>query len=132
MSEYYPTYILKMLFRNGKLGSRLKYLFGNNAGKVKDFLKKIYNYEDIIDPDIIDFAIPKLLDYGLISETPIKTKYVKTSLRAVDVINFELTYRCDSNCKHCLQTNIRKSSQDELSTEEVKEIIEQAWVAGLV
>lgn len=48
---------------------------------------------------------------------------IKSSLLFVNVVNFELTYKCSQDCAHCIQKNFRKQAIVELSTEEVKTAI---------
>ena len=55
----------------------------------------------------------------------------KSSLHFVNVVNFELTYRCSYNCVHCLQKNIKKEPIIELSTEEVKTAVLDAYTLGM-
>lgn len=55
----------------------------------------------------------------------------KSSLLFVNVVNFELTYKCSQDCVHCIQKNIRKEAVKELSTEEVKTAILDSYKSGL-
>jgi MoaA/NifB/PqqE/SkfB family radical SAM enzyme len=52
-------------------------------------------------------------------------------LLGVKAVNFELTYKCTSNCPHCLQKNIRLNHFAELTTESIKEAILQGLLSGL-
>lgn len=54
------------------------------------------------------------------------------TLAFVDVVNIELTYRCNSNCPHCLQQGIRRffPQTTELSTGAVEKAIREAWFCG--
>jgi MoaA/NifB/PqqE/SkfB family radical SAM enzyme len=62
---------------------------------------------------------------------PVNKSKTKSSLLFVNVINFELTYKCSFNCVHCLQKNIKKQDIVELSTEEVKTAILHSHISGL-
>ncbi|MEN6625157.1 MAG: radical SAM protein [Candidatus Sumerlaeia bacterium] len=55
------------------------------------------------------------------------------TLAFVDAVNFELTYRCNTACPHCLQQNIRRSvpASAELSAAAVEKAIHDAWFCGL-
>lgn len=55
----------------------------------------------------------------------------KSSLLFVNVVNFELTYKCSQNCAHCIQKNFRKQAISELTTEEVKIAILDSYKSGL-
>lgn len=54
------------------------------------------------------------------------------SLAFVAAVNLELTYRCNLECGHCLQQNLRGAwANIDLATETAKEAISDAWFAGL-
>jgi MoaA/NifB/PqqE/SkfB family radical SAM enzyme len=59
-------------------------------------------------------------------------RHLRPSLHFVQAINFELTYRCNMSCSHCLQQEFRKiNSRKWLSTELAKKAIKDAHHAGI-
>ncbi|MCX6231910.1 MAG: radical SAM protein [Bacteroidetes bacterium] len=62
-----------------------------------------------------------------------KAAYQHFPLAHVEAINLELTYNCNSNCPHCILSNIRSNFKNkELSFEKIKSIIADAYFAGLI
>ena len=80
------------------------------------------------------------VDYLVIDETDlkneaerIKNKHRHFSIKHVEAINIELTYECNSHCSHCILQNFRENLKNiELSFNEIKQIIADAYFAGLI
>jgi len=124
------THILKILVYRKLLRDRLDFLLKEDVGEAESFLRSVYRNEIPEMNSNLEKHLPLLLRYGYISPQE-SNKYTRSSLLGVKAINFELTYRCTANCRHCLQKNIRSKSKIELATEKVKEAILQAYLAGL-
>ena len=111
------------------LKDRLIHVFNEDASEIEPFLTS--NLDNVPEQtNTIKKCIPLLLKHGYIS---ISNSNIPSrgSLLGVKAINFELTYKCTSNCSHCLQKNIRQTCVTQLSTKEVKNTILEAYLSGL-
>ncbi|MCX6267959.1 MAG: hypothetical protein NTW16_11465 [Bacteroidetes bacterium] len=129
--RYYKTHILHILVGKKILDDRLIFLFSEDTMAIKSFLLSIYSNKDIEPWDKIKNVIPVLLKYGFISKLDQSGINSKCSLMFTNVINFELTYSCNHQCPHCLQANIIKNQNTQISLERVKESILQAYISGI-
>jgi MoaA/NifB/PqqE/SkfB family radical SAM enzyme len=128
---YYSTHILEILFGKKRLRDSLKIIFQENAACIECFLRNVYSRNYTEPDENIKIFIPTLLKYGLISEFNRIDKSDGCSLMFTDVINFELTYNCNKSCPHCLQSNLHENLAQQLSTEQLKNIIFQSFISGL-
>jgi len=96
--------------------------FNAQKENIKENIKEMFNMVKFIDA--------KLNTPPEVSEVKVKTE-TKSSLKYVNSVRFQLTYKCSYNCVHCLQKNIRKQPIVELSTEEVKTAILHSFEIGL-
>lgn len=68
----------------------------------------------------------------LLNNTQPPRRNRRPSLLFVQAVNFELTYRCNMNCSHCLQQGLRRENNSKwISTHVAKKAIEDAHAAGL-
>ena len=129
--NFFSTHILEILIGNKILFEKLDFLFGSNALTIKSFLLKVYSRKDYSKISNIKEFIPSLLRYGLISDKEDSKEKGASSLMFANILNFELTYKCQYSCPHCLQIKYRHIEVTELSTRQIKEIIFQGHIAGL-
>lgn len=64
----------------------------------------------------------------------LKTHKKNWQINSPNVCQFELTFRCGLHCKHCYTDCYNKSdySKDELSTKEIKLILDKVYNAGVI
>ena len=97
--KYYATHILRIQIYRKLLNARLGYLFKEEADEIESFLRAIYCNHKFAVNQTIKKAIAVLLKNGYIS-TYDATHTSRCTLMGVIAINFELTYKCSSNCEH--------------------------------
>ena len=131
MNNYYPTHILRILVKRNLLEKRLAFLIQDETTQISLFLRKVWsNVKSEIDEEVLKY-IPRLLDYELISTKDSSMEDATCSLLFVDAINFELTYKCQYSCPHCWQSEKRWVINHELTTDEARDAIFRAYMAGL-
>ncbi|MEL7562613.1 radical SAM protein [Dehalogenimonas sp. 4OHTPN] len=130
MTVYYPTHILRILLRRGLLIDRLKFIFGVDAGEVERFIMAVYAHGQPVPDRAVSAHLPTLVENGYLNVDGPSSRGRCSFMNTVGV-NFELTYRCNLRCRHCLQQNIRDDTRRELSTEQVKHLIRQVYLSGL-
>ena len=131
MHFYYPTFLLKNLNQKNLLDDRLACIFPEESSFNSLFLKTIWS-KGKFSPDESNLKyIPKLLDYGLTTDTVWRQNQETGSLLFVKAINFELTYKCQYLCPHCWQSDKRTKIEQELSTDKIKDTIFRAFIGGL-
>jgi len=128
--NYYKTHILKILVHKKLLKAKLDFLFGENAGEIESFLVSVFFNQVYEQNTNVAEYIPLLLKRGYIS-THDSDIWSRSSLMGVRAVNFELTYKCNSRCPHCLQKNVRRNCETELTTDKIKETILEAYLSGL-
>lgn len=131
MKNYHPSPILKMLLRRHLVEEKLGYLFYEKTKIYSLFLKEVWSKGCIYTTEEVSRQIPKLLDYGFISDIECNREKEIGSLNFIEAVNFELTYKCQFHCPHCWQSSSRKEVTQELSTQEVKDTVFRALIAGL-
>jgi MoaA/NifB/PqqE/SkfB family radical SAM enzyme len=117
-----------------------------SSDKLTKTLYQLY-YEGLleINKENDDKNIEKLAELGFlkileVSELQLnnlsekaKKEYEHFPLGHIEALNFELTYECNSNCPHCLLKTVRKKFHGkEISFENAKRIIADAYFAGLL
>ncbi len=138
----YPTYCLSLLAKKKLLRSRLEYL-NCYSPQLIDFLTGLLRKNRIKkNSNIPKLALQQLKNHGLIIDRKNKNEHLimgnnpahQASLFFVKALNFELTYDCNMNCPHCLQSSVKEEDEEDqepLSTEKLKETITQGWFSGL-
>ena len=141
----YLTNMSCLLIQRQLLDNRLETAKLYNK-KIVAFLWDAYKngYKDYTD-SFNDKSILKLVDLGFITIIEVdiadleQTKaalikhYEHNALHFTETINFELTYDCNSKCPHCLLKTQRATYEgQELSFEEIKRTIADAYFAGII
>lgn len=129
--KFYPTHVLQILKSKKLLDNRLKLLFPQSHILISAFLSDVLYNREISTIEGISYYIPELLKHGLISKESYGKAGSPCSLLFVDAVNFELTYKCNHLCTHCLQTGLRRDPESQLITSRVKELIHQSFLMGL-
>jgi sulfatase maturation enzyme AslB (radical SAM superfamily) len=133
------------LIKKDLLKNRLA-LAGIHNEKLTQCLFQLY-YDGLIASNefILDKNFNKLETLGLIKtieikkaefkakSTELKTHYQHFPIAHIEAINLELTYNCNSNCPHCMLSNVKTQFKNkELSFSTIKNIMADAYFAGLL
>ena len=129
---FYPTPILISIITNRHLKKTVAYLFENSRNEIFRFLISVYRGKqpEISPEKSKDISV--LLAFGLISKKRYPVTKNKSSLNFISAVNFELTYKCNLACAHCLQLAMPKTEKDQLPEEKIFETVKIAKILGLL